>query len=74
MRRAREVLYWPGMSAEVRDYGSRCSTCQTFMPAQRREPLHPHELPSRPWEKVGGDLFELAGQTTNHGRLLVQLL
>ena len=63
VRRAREVLYWPGMSAQVRDYVSRCSTCQTFMPTQCREPLQPHELPSRPWEKVGGDLFELAGQT-----------
>ena len=63
VRRAREVLYWPGMSAEVRYYVSRCSTYQTFMPTQCREPLQPHELPSRPWEKVGGDLFELAGQT-----------
>ena len=63
MRRAREVLYWPGMNADVKDYVSRCSTCQTFKPAQSHAPLQPHEQPSRPWEKVGGDLFELAGKT-----------
>ncbi|RLJ22758.1 hypothetical protein DJ031_00290, partial [bacterium endosymbiont of Escarpia laminata] len=63
VRRAREVLYWPGMSADVRYYVSRCSTCQTFTPQQRSEPLHPHELPSRPWEKLGGDLFEFNGQS-----------
>ena len=63
VRRAREVLYWPGMSGDVRDYVSRCSTCQTFTPEQCREPLLPHELPSRPWEKIGADLFELNGQS-----------
>ena len=51
------------MSAEVRDYVSRCSTCKTFMPSQCRESLQPHELPFRLWEKVGGDSFEIAGQT-----------
>ena len=63
VRRAKEVLYWPGMSADVRDIVSRCSTCQTFAPQQCREPLQPHELTSRPWEKIGADLFELSGQT-----------
>ena len=57
------MLYWPGMSGGVWDYVSRCSTCQTFTPEQCREPLLPHELPSRPWEKIGADLFELNGQS-----------
>ena len=47
IRRAREILYWPGMSAEIRDFVSRCSTCQTYRPAQAREELNPHDLPSR---------------------------
>ncbi len=51
------------MSGDVKDYVSRCSTCQTFTPEQCREPLLPHELPSRPWEKIGADLFELDGRS-----------
>ena len=51
VRRAREILYWPGTCAEIRDFASRCSTCQTYRPAQAREVLNPHELPSRPLGK-----------------------
>ena len=32
------MLYWPGMRGDVKDYVSRCSTCQTFTPEQCREP------------------------------------
>ena len=48
VRRAREILYWPQMSAEIRDFVSRCTICQTYRPEQAREELQPHELPSRP--------------------------
>ena len=29
LRRAREVIYWPRMNAEVKDFVSKCSVCQT---------------------------------------------
>lgn len=63
VRRAREILYWPRMSAEIRDFVSRCTICQTYRPEQAREGLQPHELPSRPWQKIGADLFVLGQQT-----------
>ena len=47
----------------VKDYVSRCSTCQIFTPEQCREPVPPHELPSCPWQKIGADLFESNGQS-----------
>lgn len=28
LRRAREVVYWPGMPAEIKDYISKCEICQ----------------------------------------------
>ena len=62
LRRARELLYWPRINAEVRDYVSKCSVCQTYQPEQCREELQPHELPSRPWSKLGADIFELGSQ------------
>ena len=51
------------MSAKIRDFASRCSTCQTYRPAQVREELNPLDLPSRPWEKIAADLFEMGHQT-----------
>jgi len=63
IRRAREILYWPRMSAEIRDFVSRCTICQTYRPAQAREELQPNELPSRPWQKIGADLFVIGQQT-----------
>ena len=62
LRRAREVIYWPRMNAEVKDYVSKCSICQTHQPEQCREPLKSYDLPQRPWSVVGGDLFQLGHQ------------
>ena len=62
LRRARECLYWPGMNADMKDYISRCERCRNFEISNQKETLMPHELPSRPWEKVGTDLFSLDGR------------
>ena len=62
LRRARELLFWPRINAEVTDFVSKCSICQSFPPEQCREDLQPHEMPSRPWSKVGAYLFELGQQ------------
>ena len=51
------------MSAEICDFVSRYSTCQTYRPTQAREELNPHNLPSRPWEKIAADFFEMRHQT-----------
>ena len=62
VRRARELLYWPRINAEVKDFVAKCSICQSYQPEQCREELQPHEMPSRPWSKVGADIFELGQQ------------
>ena len=61
VRCAREILYWPRMSAEIRDFVSRCTICQTHPPAQAREELQPHPL--RPWQTIATDLFLIGQQT-----------
>jgi transposase InsO family protein len=50
------------MNAEVKDFVSKCSTCQTYQPEQCREPLQPYPIPLRPWSVVGEDLFQLGQQ------------
>ena len=51
LRRARECVYWPGMSEQIKTYVAKCDTCQ------QKETLHPHDVQDTPWAKVGMDLF-----------------
>ena len=57
-RRARECLYWPGMNSEIKDLVAKCSVCRMYEKANSAEPLMSHELPDRPWAKIGVDLFQ----------------
>ena len=58
LRRARESIYWPNMNSEIKEYISRCETCTTFSTRQLKEPLSSHEVPNRPWAKIGTNLFQ----------------
>ena len=37
---------------------SRCAVCAKYRANNHREPLQPHPVPGRPWEKLGADIFE----------------
>lgn len=50
------------MCREIEDLIAMCETCRNFKTNNPREPLISHELPHRPWEQVGVDLFELKGE------------
>ena len=56
LRRARECLYWPGITAEVKDFIQKCDICRSLESKQQKETLHPHEIPTRPWTRIGADL------------------
>jgi hypothetical protein len=55
-RRARAVMFWPKMNSEIDHLVRNCSVCLRYKPAQQPEPLHPHPIPTRPFEKTGADL------------------
>lgn len=58
-QRARDAIFWPGMTSQIEDMVSRCQTCCKYRRKNTKEPLLPHNTPLRPWERVGADLFEL---------------
>jgi len=60
-QRARDVLFWPGMSSQIEEKVSQCSLCAQFHRAQPREPMIIQDLPDRMWSTVGTDLFEYNG-------------
>ena len=47
------------MSTDIKAYIENCMVCREKRPAHPHEPLLPTSLPSRPWEKLGADLFEI---------------
>ena len=59
LRRRREVMFWLRMNEEVKKLISRCEVCRVYRDKQQKEPMIGYEIPSRPWQKVGSDLFEL---------------
>ena len=56
LRRARECLYWPNMSSEIQDYVATCAICSRYQTGHTKESLMSHDVPDRPWAKVGTDL------------------
>ncbi|PFX15000.1 Uncharacterized protein K02A2.6 [Stylophora pistillata] len=63
LRRARKYIYWPGMSAEIKQQLEACEIYRTHDPSQPKETLMPHEILVRPWEKVVTDLFEFENES-----------
>ena len=61
LRRACECLYWPSMSAEVKNYIVR-RAAHALEQKQQKETIKFHDVPSRPWAKVGADLCSLNGK------------
>ena len=62
LRRARETVYWPGMNKEITEYISKCEICCAYPQDKAKEPLISHEIPTRPREKIGCDMFEFGGR------------
>jgi len=62
IRRATEVVWWPGMSSEIRSIVKSCPQCTEHRRIPR-EPLLTTPLPERPWWRVALDLFEMNGKT-----------
>ena len=63
LRRARDIVYWPGITAQLKHYLSKCGICNSYRPEQCTEPLKPYDVPDVPWEMVGVDLFVLERQS-----------
>ena len=56
-RRARDLVYWPGLNSDVTQLVNNCSTCMKYSSKQQQENLQPHEIPTCPSQKIGADLF-----------------
>ena len=62
LRRAREYVYWPNMTKDISEWIQTCETCMEYLSAQQPQPLMPHQIPDRPWQKIGVDLLHYDGK------------
>ena len=60
-QRARAIVYWPGMSKDIRDTRAGCADCNRNAPSQAVTPPHPSPLLSTPFEAVFADFFDYGG-------------
>lgn len=58
-RRAKEVLWWPGMGADIEQMIQSCDICLRHRDNQSREPLQPHAIPDLPWQVIAADIFQI---------------
>ena len=61
-QRACAIVYWPGMSKDIRDTRDRCADCNRNAPAQAATPPLPTTPPSTPFEAVFADFFTYSGR------------
>ena len=62
LRRARGTVYWPNIASDIKQIADMCETCQEMKPRNPPEPLRQHSDGDEPWQKIGLDLFEIAGK------------
>lgn len=61
-QRARDIMFWPGMSKDIEMVVKTCETCQEHQPANVKEPMISHRIPDRPWQTVATDIFAWHGE------------
>ncbi len=49
------------MTRELDEQVAHCAVCSRYQKSNQWEPLMPHEVPPRPWAKVGVDIFMYGG-------------
>ena len=59
LQKAKDIVFWPGMSAEIKALIERCSVCAEFQAKNASQPMQSHKIPDRPWSKITTDLFTL---------------
>ena len=62
IQRAKDVMFWPGMTKEITGFVLSCSICLSNRNANAKEPLTAFEIPTRPWQNIASDLFCFEGK------------
>lgn len=62
-QRARQVVFWPGMSSDIQSMISNCYVCERYQNSKQNDVLMPHEIPNVPFHKIACDIMDYAGNS-----------
>lgn len=62
-QRARQIVFWPGMSSSIQNMISSCYICQRYQNSKQNDVLIPHEIPNIPFYKIACDIMDYAGNS-----------
>jgi len=65
--------WWPRMQGQIQKYIAGCDLCQRTKPLRKKHhnPLHPHEVPSQPWEHISINLITGLPESNGFNAILV---
>ena len=52
-------IYWVNVNNDIENYIKNCSTCLEFQQTQPMDKIIHHDIPIRPWDVLGVDIFQL---------------
>ncbi|XP_058442935.1 uncharacterized protein K02A2.6-like [Malaya genurostris] len=61
---ARDTVFWPGLTDQIRQRIQHCNICTQFSANPQAQPMQTHQIPLYPFQKISMDIFEceLKGQ------------
>lgn len=62
LQRARQAVYWPGITADVKSHVRACSPCQKLRPSQQPQPVERDQAPTFAFQEVAADFGEIQGR------------
>lgn len=62
MRRAKQSLFWVGMTTEIAGMIEQCAVCEKHQRSNVKHELINNEIPTLPFEIVSSDLFHFCGK------------
>ena len=57
LRKARDVIYWPAMNSEVKDFIRNCNACNGYLQNNSKELQISHPISSRPGNRIAMDIM-----------------
>ena len=53
------MVYWVNINTDIENHIKNCITFLEFQQTQPRQKIIHHDIPLRPWEAIGADIFHL---------------
>ena len=59
---AHDSVFWSNINTDIEGNIKHCATCLEFQQTQPKEKITHHDIPLRPWEVVGADVFHFKNE------------